>query len=91
MDQDRPQDDNREERIRNRAYELWEKDGGSHGSHERHWQDAERELYGSALADGGAHELDPANTPESDTPEDAEQAEVVRGATQQSARNMQGT
>lgn len=86
MDQDRPQDDNREERIRARTYELWEKDGGSHGSHERHWQDAERELYGSAMLDGGTHELDPANS--ADAQDDAE--DDTQDTTRQSARNMQG-
>lgn len=48
----------KEERIRARAYELWEREGGSHGSHERHWLEATRqveaELAGDAAPAAGA-------------------------------------
>ncbi|MFQ6242759.1 DUF2934 domain-containing protein [Sinorhizobium meliloti] len=40
-------DDNehsREERIRERAYEIWEREGRKQGDHERHWDEAEAEL-----------------------------------------------
>jgi hypothetical protein len=33
-------DKDREERIRNKAYEIWEREGASHGSHDRHWREA---------------------------------------------------
>jgi hypothetical protein len=34
----------REELIRQRAYALWERDGGAHGRHEDHWAQATREV-----------------------------------------------
>lgn len=34
----------REELIRQRAYALWEKDGGAHGRHDDHWAQATREV-----------------------------------------------
>lgn len=36
----------KEERIRRRAYEIWEREGRPDGEHERHWQQAEKELEG---------------------------------------------
>ncbi len=36
----------REERVRARAYEIWEREGRTEGSHEAHWQQAEREPEG---------------------------------------------
>ncbi len=44
--------DDKEERIRRRAYEIWERDGRPDGEHERHWHQAEKELEG----EGGAGE-----------------------------------
>jgi hypothetical protein len=32
------------ERIRERAYALWERAGGSHGQHEAHWHQASSEI-----------------------------------------------
>jgi hypothetical protein len=32
------------EEIARRAYELWEQEGRGHGSHERHWLEAERQV-----------------------------------------------
>ncbi|RVK21825.1 DUF2934 domain-containing protein [Sinorhizobium medicae] len=34
----------REERIRERAYDIWEREGRRDGDHERHWEKAEAEL-----------------------------------------------
>lgn len=34
----------KEERIRSRAYELWEIEGKPHGSHERHWLEATNQI-----------------------------------------------
>ncbi|RVJ32203.1 DUF2934 domain-containing protein [Sinorhizobium medicae] len=34
----------REDRIRERAYEIWEREGRKYGDHERHWEEAEKEL-----------------------------------------------
>ena len=33
--------DDREQRQRERAYQLWEAEGRQHGAHEDHWQRAE--------------------------------------------------
>jgi hypothetical protein len=33
-----------DEKIRRRAYEIWEAEGRQHGSHEAHWRRAEAEL-----------------------------------------------
>ncbi|WP_082510043.1 MULTISPECIES: DUF2934 domain-containing protein [unclassified Rhizobium] len=35
---------NREQRIRERAYSIWESEGGLHGRNEDHWFQAEKEL-----------------------------------------------
>ncbi|MEQ1952490.1 DUF2934 domain-containing protein [Mesorhizobium sp. CN2-181] len=34
----------REERIRRRAYDLWEREGRQDGTQERHWHDAVRQI-----------------------------------------------
>jgi hypothetical protein len=34
----------REQRVRNRAYALWEQDGGRHGRHDDHWAQAIRDI-----------------------------------------------
>lgn len=36
--------DDREQKIRERAYSLWEQNGGEHGRHEEHWHRAEADL-----------------------------------------------
>ncbi|CCV13146.1 DUF2934 domain-containing protein [Mesorhizobium sp. STM 4661] len=36
--------DERHEKIQQRAYEIWEREGGIHGDHERHWQTAKDEM-----------------------------------------------
>ncbi len=47
----------REERIRHRAHELWEKAGRPEGEDQRFWDEAEREI------DGPIHRDDPAGPP----------------------------
>ncbi|MER8367938.1 DUF2934 domain-containing protein [Mesorhizobium sp. M0306] len=37
-------DDDLHEKIRQRAYEIWVREGRPHGAHERHWQQAKHEL-----------------------------------------------
>ncbi|RWE80290.1 MAG: DUF2934 domain-containing protein [Mesorhizobium sp.] len=37
-------DDDRTEKIRQRAYEIFQREGGILGNHERHWQQAEMEI-----------------------------------------------
>ena len=37
-------DETREDRIRRRAFEIWQREGGTHGRHEDHWRRAEAEI-----------------------------------------------
>ncbi|APG88104.1 cell division protein FtsW (plasmid) [Sinorhizobium americanum CCGM7] len=37
-------DNEMDERVRRRAYEIWEREGRFDGDHERHWQQATKEL-----------------------------------------------
>ncbi len=63
--------DDRDHAIRQRAYELWEKEGGEHGRHEDHWHQASRELYGSGVIvapDGTSFEGAPADQTPVDGP-----------------------
>jgi hypothetical protein len=41
-------DHNLENRIRERAYELWDAHGGVHGQADQHWFAAEREVLAAA-------------------------------------------
>jgi hypothetical protein len=41
----------REERIRHRAYSIWEERGRPHGEDSNHWQQASDEYENSALGD----------------------------------------
>ncbi|AZO44354.1 DUF2934 domain-containing protein [Mesorhizobium sp. M7D.F.Ca.US.005.01.1.1] len=36
--------DERHEKIQQRAYQIWEREGGLHGDPERHWHQAEAEI-----------------------------------------------
>ncbi|QND63505.1 DUF2934 domain-containing protein [Mesorhizobium loti] len=36
--------DERHEKIQQRAYEIWQREGGLHGDPERHWHQAEAEI-----------------------------------------------
>ncbi|MER9406996.1 DUF2934 domain-containing protein [Mesorhizobium caraganae] len=36
--------DERHEKIQQRAYEIWEREGGVHGDPEKHWHQAEAEI-----------------------------------------------
>lgn len=40
--------DDREDKIRARAYEIWERDGKQSGHHDRHWSQATDEVDGEA-------------------------------------------
>jgi hypothetical protein len=44
----------KEERIRARAYELWEREGRAHGGHERHWLEATRQVEAEMADETGA-------------------------------------
>jgi hypothetical protein len=45
----RPNDD-LQQRIRQRAYELWEREGRPHGRAHAHWHQAEREIAGRGVS-----------------------------------------
>lgn len=44
----------KEGRIRDRAYAIWESEGGPDGHHERHWHQASRELEDDTGTDDAA-------------------------------------
>lgn len=46
-------DKKREEQIAARAYQLWEQEGRPHGAHERHWDQASREVEAAARKKSG--------------------------------------
>ena len=52
--------DDREDRIKARAYEIWQREGSPEGHENDHWQEAEQELdaenagAGSAVSDDKA-------------------------------------
>jgi hypothetical protein len=45
------------QRIRERAYELWEGEGRPNGRHVDHWVQAEREVAGRRGAEGAGHSV----------------------------------
>ena len=36
--------DDRNDKIRDRAYHIWQREGAAHGDHERHWHQAAMEI-----------------------------------------------
>ena len=36
--------DDRNDKIRDRAYHIWQREGGAHGDHDRHWHQAAMEI-----------------------------------------------
>jgi hypothetical protein len=44
-------DSKRDEQIRRRAHQLWEREGRQHGQHEKHWHQASREIDDEASSD----------------------------------------
>ncbi|QKD06340.1 DUF2934 domain-containing protein [Mesorhizobium loti] len=36
--------DDRNDKIRDRAYAIWQREGGAHGDHDRHWHQAQMEI-----------------------------------------------
>ncbi|RAR65754.1 hypothetical protein C7401_10360 [Paraburkholderia unamae] len=48
--------DDREARVRRRAYQLWQDDGAPQGKADEYWSRAERQIAAESDADGdGAH------------------------------------
>ena len=55
--------DDREDRIRARAYELWQRDGSPEGRENDHWIEAEQELDAENTGAGSAVSPEPAPQP----------------------------
>ena len=53
----------REQTIRERAYDIWEAEGRPHGQEAAHWQRAQRELDGDGLAAPADRNFRPAAQP----------------------------
>ncbi|HEV7310331.1 DUF2934 domain-containing protein [Ensifer sp.] len=51
--------EDREERIRRRAYAIWEKEGQPVGEEMRHWEQARREIEAEDPSENGAEEEGP--------------------------------
>ena len=56
-------DDGREDRIRARAYELWQRDGSPDGRENDHWIEAEQEVDAENTGAGSAVSHDKAPQP----------------------------
>ncbi|WP_374293757.1 DUF2934 domain-containing protein [Sphingomonas sp.] len=73
----------REKKVRDRAYALWQAEGEPHGRDQHHWSQAELEL-GADDADAAAEPADaaaePADSPAADTPRTDTQASAPTAA-----------
>jgi hypothetical protein len=63
----------RKERIRTKAYELWEQAGRPEGEETTHWAEAERRID----AEDGGSEVQSGGTPDQTGPSQPEQIETV--------------
>jgi hypothetical protein len=52
--------DDKHERVRQRAYEIWKQAGEPHGDHEQHWRQAVQEIEAEDGAAGGGSIFDEA-------------------------------
>lgn len=73
----------KEKRIRDRAYEIWEREGQPAGRHDEHWRQAEAELAAETQSEEGAAAA--GNKPASD-PADTSTAKPVPAAPAAPAR-----
>lgn len=66
----------RDEEIRKRAYEIWEKEGRPEGKHQDHWSEAEREFGSSAEdhSDGSMNKQNGSASADADFPAPGELA-----------------
>ena len=53
-DRDNNRDNEWEELVRRRAYAIWEQEGRPDGQHERHWEQAAREMQGEGIPPSNA-------------------------------------
>lgn len=71
------QDTAREQRIRDRAYHLWEQDGGPHGRDQEYWERA-RELVAIEDSAGATQLPNPMTEPGSRRETGIEEAEIQK-------------
>jgi hypothetical protein len=55
--------DDRDQRVKERAYELWENEGRPSGRHDDHWDRARREIDDEDRGRGSGVEAPPAESP----------------------------
>jgi hypothetical protein len=55
--------DDRNRRVQDRAYALWEQEGRPHGRHEEHWRQAEQEAGGNDAMAPGSDQLAGVDSP----------------------------
>ena len=75
--------DNREDKIRVRAYEIWERQGRT-GDPEDHWHEAEHELRAEEQATATSQDRSEATVEEAPPVKAVEAREVVRDGSQAS-------
>ncbi|YCI05488.1 DUF2934 domain-containing protein [Ensifer sp. D2-11] len=83
MDELRDMDNEREELIRRRAYAIWEQEGRPDGQHQRHWEQAAREMQGPEMQ--GSEMQGPETHRDSTAPESEVQANGSRRREKQTA------
>lgn len=84
-DRDKQAREGDEERIRRRAYDIWESEGRPHGRDEEHWRRAQQEVAGESRS-GKSTQAVPATrvgtaAPASDTSRSQETGSSTRSAT----------
>ncbi|MGQ9368496.1 DUF2934 domain-containing protein [Azospirillum sp. A39] len=73
-------DDNRLDRIRQRAHEIWEREGNPHGRHDEHWAQAEAEIAAEDAAGNTAPaEAVPARKTRTAAPKAGPKGRTARG------------
>jgi hypothetical protein len=76
--------DNRDEKIRTKAYEIWERQGFT-GDPEDHWLEAEREIMAEEDTTGTSHDRSEA-TVEDASPVEAVEAREAAGNREQTSQ-----
>lgn len=49
----------RDERVKQRAHAIWQREGGQHGSHDRHWEQASSEIDAEESGAAASKTTDP--------------------------------
>lgn len=49
----------RQQRIEQKAYEIWQREGRPHGRHDEHWREAEAEVAGEERTAAGTGQASP--------------------------------